>query len=74
MLVKSVVKGKVMKKERTKNGNLFVQVYDGDKLLTVFDGKNKNAGLLDDIAVDDDVEILVNAIADNMFLQVAADF
>ncbi len=69
MLFKHTVQGKVMKKERSSKGNIFVQVYDGQQLITVFDGKDTKSGLLDMYQKDDEIEILTNAISDNIFFQ-----
>lgn len=61
-----------MKKDRSKKGNIYIQLYDGDKLVTVFDCKGDKAGQLDNIERGQEVALNCNVYTDNAFFQVCS--
>lgn len=70
MVIKTNITGVVMKKARSKKGYIYIHLYDGSQIVTVFDGKEEDSGMFDNIECGQEITLICNAYVDNAFFRV----
>lgn len=68
MFIETLIKGEVIDKCKGKSGKVYLKVYDGKSLTAIFQSKDYD---FNDVVKGDNVEIPVNVITNDCYIQVA---